>query len=496
MPIKSARGKTHAHRRTVTVSLLVFLASAYGAIWSVSPARAQDDRYELGRRLRVFEVAWDAQPDETARQRSITSVQRAVNQFFAFNFRGAGQAMDQARNALTSDQPAATARQWAESLQLSLDRRLVDGRAESLEGRLSEFYPSHADAPPGALIRLSLIGPDSASTTLLETLVDTLPRKITIPLKPASARDGDWTLRAEILVEGKVLSNVEQTLSIVDGLDNRLSDLKAAIAAWPAGSETTDRASARSLLELLTTFKQGKTLETDYPLAAILREAEAIAKTVKEGGVYHGPKHSGQHWMTVVTESGRQSSVRVMVPGDLGNGRSRPLVIAMHGAGGSENLFFDGYGHGGIVPLCTERGWLLVAPRAGFVSTPTPDLVDALAKLYPIDPSKVMLVGHSMGAAMSVAAAEKSPSRFAAVAALGGGGRISPMPAETLKKLPFFIGVGTKDFALRGSRALRDTLQRVGVEHISYKEYPEIEHLVIVQVALRDVFKFFQEVMR
>ena len=160
--------------------------------------------------------------------------------------------------------------------------------------------------------------------------------------------------------------------------------------------------------------------------------------------------------------------------------------------GGSENMFFESYGHGAIIERCRERGWLLVAPRGGaFVGAPVADVVDELAKLYPVDRGRVMLVGHSMGAGQAVAAAMSEPTRYAAVAALGGGGSVRPQPA--LRDLPFFVGIGSEDFGLKAAKKLADNLERAGAATVIFREYPGIEHLAIVQVALGDVFRFFDE---
>src|SRR5207253_3401166 len=137
--------------------------------------------------------------------------------------------------------------------------------------------------------------------------------------------------------------------------------------------------------------------------------------------------------------------------------------IALHGAGGSENLFFDGYGRGAIVPLCRQRGWLLVAPRyAGFGrSASLPDLIEAVARLYPVDPRQVFVVGHSMGAALAVTAVQEAPERIAGVAALGGGGTLRK--PEAVAGVPFFLGLGTQDdFARRNVPAFHEALKSGG----------------------------------
>lgn len=155
-------------------------------------------------------------------------------------------------------------------------------------------------------------------------------------------------------------------------------------------------------------------------------------------------------------------------------------------------MFFESYGHGAIVDRCRERGWLLVAPRStAFGTLPVAEIVDELARLYPIDQKRVMLVGHSMGAGQAVALASSEPARYAAVAALGGGGSVKSGPG--LRDLPFFVGIGSEDFALKASTDLAATLQRAGVATVVLREYPNIEHLAIVQVALPDVFRFFDE---
>src|SRR5205814_1911300 len=149
-----------------------------------------------------------------------------------------------------------------------------------------------------------------------------------------------------------------------------------------------------------------------------------------------------------------------------------PVVVAMHGAGGSENMFFDTYGDGATVRMCKERGWMLVGTRAGGIldgAPPVGAIVDELAKRYPIDRRRVYVIGHSMGAAHALEAVQKYPGSFAAVAALGGGASVRQ--AAAVKDLPVFIACGSEDFALSAAKNLARTLEKAGAK-ATFKEYP------------------------
>ena len=149
--------------------------------------------------------------------------------------------------------------------------------------------------------------------------------------------------------------------------------------------------------------------------------------------------------------------------------------------------------------LAAERGWFVVAPRSTITKPGHGDTIDELAKLYPeIDTSKVFVVGHSMGAGEAMREACANPKRFAAIAALGGGGGTKPAKGqeEAFQKLPIYVGVGEFDFALKQSEALAGNLQKAGVADIKFKKFPVLEHMIIVQDALPEVFQFFDGVMK
>jgi predicted esterase len=74
------------------------------------------------------------------------------------------------------------------------------------------------------------------------------------------------------------------------------------------------------------------------------------------------------------------------------------------------------------------------------------------------------------------------------VAALGGGGTLKD--TEAIRKVPFFVGAGDRDFGKPRAKSLSQELKRIGCP-VEYREYRDVEHMVIVQAALDDVFDFF-----
>ena len=55
-----------------------------------------------------------------------------------------------------------------------------------------------------------------------------------------------------------------------------------------------------------------------------------------------------------------------------------------------------------------------------------------------------------------------------------------------------FVGVGDRDgIALAGARGLNKALAAGGAKKLVYKEYANVEHMVIVRAALPDVFELF-----
>lgn len=166
-----------------------------------------------------------------------------------------------------------------------------------------------------------------------------------------------------------------------------------------------------------------------------------------------------------ITHDGLERTCRVYVPASCDKTKKAPLLVALHGGGGTgksmENLAKDGF-----KPLADKEGFIIAFPdgierhwndgrtevsyRAheekiddvGFLSA----LIDKLVKEYGLDPGRVYVTGASNGAMMSQRLAFEIPGKIAAVAPVIGSipGALAEAKKPTLPVPVCFIN-GTAD---------------------------------------------------
>jgi predicted esterase len=462
-----------------------------------SVASAQSERYELAARLKAFEAEWDKQTDKDARKRALKDLPQVTQQFFSFQFGNAGKTLDDARFALLSDKPQSDAVLWATSLYPEVKLRLTSEKEVPVT--VKQFYSVKAERPKGVSIRA---GFDGKTWTTAE--IDKLPVKLSVPVPKSKqpVQIEDLVLTVEVVVEGKPLASRSVGVSAIDGL--MLADLPNVKGLVPDLGKPENLAPLESAtfndhIALLKDLAGGTIPESDIQAAKLWASAIEMVLMKNKGKDHFISDYAGDHRISIPTdEKGKTvTPCRLFVPEKLDAKKPVPLVVAMHGAGGSENMFFETYGAGRIGKLCKERGWLLMSPRAGFgfglsPGPPVGEIIDELANRYPIDAKRVFIVGHSMGSGMAFEAVQKYPGKFAAVAGLGGGGKVRD--EKVFAELPVFLGVGDKDFAVRTAKGLQAALEKAKAAKVTFKEYPDVEHLVIVREAVGDVFDLFDKV--
>lgn len=191
-------------------------------------------------------------------------------------------------------------------------------------------------------------------------------------------------------------------------------------------------------------------------------------------------------WWCRLPSSGVEIPLRVYIPANLPEGPA-PLVVALHGMGGDENMFMDGYGAGVIRRLADEHGFIVVSPEgSGMAYVASFDaLVDAVSDWRAVDRSRVHLIGHSMGAGLAMTIARQRPNAVASMALIAGGGSFpapgAPMPRCLVvgAELDMMVRAAALEQAALGARE-----RGLPVEH---RTIADQGHTLVVGAALPDV---------
>lgn len=479
--------------RALSLTILLTLVLHLGF---PAPVRAQLLRYELGRRVQNLEAAWDAEGNETRRTAALPLIQEAVKNFFSLNQTEAALKIIQARWQLVGGE-IPLQQTLAEQLIFEPKARLVDLRDLNSFSVVAKGFRSDLGLPK-MNFKYELRAGDGKLIAAAETMLplDPCPLNVLPAIPPPVS--GDGALDVTLVFDEQQIPIARHTITLVADLKPRLKALRDELAQFDQAKPvrtTTASESLRDQLGVLTSLAKGDTLETNYPAWSLLQDAESLLGEMKQQVARPRLPRRGQYWRTLVADSGAKATVRIWVPDLVTDAHPPPLVIALHGVGGSENMFFDMLGVGKVVRLCQERGWPIIAPRQsllGGVGLSLEQLVAEVRQLYPVDTTRIFLVGHSMGAMQAVkltdqAIATQGSIRPALIAALGGGGNATNF--SEMKSTKFFVGVGKLDFARRGGIQLVDKLRRAGVPDVEFKDYDDTEHLLIVQTALADVFR-------
>jgi len=402
-------------------------------------------------------------------------MERAVQKFFGLDLEGACRELDQAWCALQSDPPDIDAKnllQWTVACP-----PMVDADAESCEWTIADRFSGNDSGTTRVVeLELTIVVDGEPDKQQIESLkVDSLPCKVKIRLDPNL--QGDLELTATAISQNRKTPLVSTNLSRIRDYPQLVKDLAAPIAREKPS--TTIEATKRLYLGWLRQASKGQRIECDLPYQKLCELAKAMGDLSSLATVQ-------PEWIRFVGKKTVQS-VRVHYPSQ----RPATWIIAFHGAGGSENMFFESYGAGRLIELATQKGWGVVCPHQalGGQSLQLDELLALMKSELDIVPTRVFLVGHSMGAAQAMMQANQFPELVSATAITGGGG-VANQPK--LKGIPFFVAAGDRDFGKRNAKSLAEKLNQLG-SRVAYREYEDVEHMVIMQAAWDDAFEFLSK---
>ena len=457
------------------------------ALWSQPPV----SRADLAVRLIELETCWEAHREsKEARLRATRPLMEGITAFFSNRLDALARGLTLACWVLRSEAEPTPEMLYAGALGVRIPRVVEKEAIERgelvLRFHLFEFYSAETPEKPLQLHwKVSRFG---EAHPLREGILEN-PKPGDATTLLTQAAEGDYEAHFEIRRGEQRLRQWRQPFSVVSQLGARLEALARAANAHDH-ADPIERMTVLNTRDVLQSTLRGESPETFYPLLRLLQFTEQLVVGWETAKSAWQPA-PGDYWMATPYRE-RKVAFRLFIPKQFKPNQPIPLVIALHGAGGNEHLFFEGYGLGIVLKEAEKRGWAVIAPRAEMNLAHIGGALEAAQKLLPVDPTRIYLMGHSMGGAHSFAAIAQFPDRFRAVAIFAGAGLPTQVPAD----LPVLITVGEQELSMLKNNienAYR-RLQELNLKTLDYKKYEGCDHLMIVREAMPDAFAFFDRV--
>ncbi|MBI3491292.1 MAG: alpha/beta fold hydrolase [Acidobacteria bacterium] len=321
--------------------------------------------------------------------------------------------------------------------------------------------------------------------------------------------DGAYQLEIDVSDQLAPLGRPSLSISLRKGLDDVVARLETAAKAAPENL----RAEILFPVDRMRNVNRGRlelrTFDPERDLAA----AEAVATAVKAKKNPFAGRTGDIRRHYLLDAANEIIPYRTYIPTTYNGSKAYPLIVALHGLGGTEDAFFDGY-EKKLPPLAEQHGYIVAAPLGYRVdgsygwglgnppADPTTkrtqdfseqDVMQVLQRVrqqYKIDERRIYLMGHSMGGIGTWKVAPKYPDIWAAIAPISGNG--APDTLERIRTVPEIIVHGDADPTVNvaGSRMMVAKMEELGIE-FKYIEVPGGLHSDVVAPNLAAVVEFF-----
>jgi len=315
----------------------------------------------------------------------------------------------------------------------------------------------------------------------------------------ASVADGTYQVRVEVMDGAKTLGSTTLRIIAVKGLDDSLARIESEAASAPESI----RADALYPADFVRNVNRGRVDAGAFDVAKEIATVNDLLATVKTGKDPFDGRTGDFKRHYLLKAAGEIMPYRLYIPPAYDGTKAYPMVLALHGLGGTEDSMF---GQAYRVPVEAEkRGYIIAAPlgyridggygraatKAGALSEA--DVMEVLARVrhdYKIDDSRIYLLGHSMGGFGTWVLGPKYPSIWAAMAPISGGGQ--PASLEKIRDIPEIVVHGDADnvVPVGSSRTMVEAAKKLGID-VKYIEVPGGTHGDVAAPNMSAIFDFF-----
>jgi poly(3-hydroxybutyrate) depolymerase len=262
-------------------------------------------------------------------------------------------------------------------------------------------------------------------------------------------------------------------------------------------------------------------------LLCLLFIASPVALAQPEGGGFGPVDPRAQQRVYRLEDTGEELPYALFVSSKVRPGEPSPLIVALHGLGGSHETFVrETYR---AVALAEESGYILVTPMgynsAGWYGVPAggggsgrgrgfgggddsaatdparvrelseKDVMNVLAMVrdeFNVDENRIYLMGHSMGGAGALHLGVKHASIWAALAPIAPAAfGLDPNSLASIPNMPVILVVGDADNLVEGARQWAAKLDELDMTH-EYHEIAGGDHMSVIADGMPDIFEFFE----
>jgi len=338
------------------------------------------------------------------------------------------------------------------------------------------------DPDAGSLVDAQIDRPDDADRFIERA----------IPLDPHALSAGEWLVQT-LGPDGETLS--ETPWSVLPAPPSTLA--RSLRERAPAGRDLApDVRAARDVLLARIDYFAGlgsvsNTASVVEVPSEVLASLESEVEALRAGRDPY-ENRPGHLWRPAL-DAGVPVPMRLYVPRTDAPDRPRPLVIAMHGAGADEHMFTHAYGAGALTRLADEHDFIVASPNTNVVLSAASRLgaaIDAVRSDYAVDPDRVYLLGHSLGAGAAAGLAGPYADRLAGVVCLAGGWNFPRSPEAP----PILVMAPERDAIVpaRRIREIAEEAQRAGAP-LTFRLIPHQTHTLGVPAMLPAAIEWLLE---
>jgi dienelactone hydrolase len=409
--------------------------------------------------------------------------------------------------------------EFTTSLAVRTERVFLDA-SKSVNFRLEQIYTPALELAEPLSVRVALHKPGTGNQVgekiqdagrfdgVSRDLIDN-PLRFDVDL--SSVADGRTIVRAETFEGNQSLGAATLAVEVHRGLDQRLRQLESGIQQVK-GFENL-RAEVLYPVDYIHNVDRGAIAIGQFNFEREIGTAETVLASLKSGKDPFAGKTGDFKRHYEFKDAAEVMPYRLYVPNTYKAERAYPLIVMLHGNGGTENTFMDGY-NGELQRLAEERGYIVVVPLGYRVdggygynngSRQAEDLrklelsekdvvhvLELMRQNYRIDPDRTYLGGHSMGGSGTWYMGARYADNWAATASFAGAAIADTLPRP--QRVPQLVVHGDADATapVERSRTWVAALKKLGVEH-QYIEVPGGTHGSIIQPNLKAMFDFFDK---